>query len=71
MPAKSLAAFKLIDPSLFTVVPARIAVETASALTLGHTAVEFRLDDPQACRTHWAIKADADGLFDLLIEALA
>ncbi len=61
----------LIDPSLFTVVPARIEVETNSPLTLGHTAVEFRLQAPSACRTFWATQADADGLFDLLIEALA
>ncbi len=61
----------LIDPSLFTVVPARIEVETNSPLTLGHTAVDFRLPDPANCRTFWATKADADGLFDLLIEALA
>lgn len=61
----------LIDPSLFTVIPARIQVETQSDLTLGHTAVEFRLQDPDACCTWWAIQADADGLFDLLIEALA
>jgi purine nucleosidase len=61
----------LIDRSLFTVVPARIEVETISPLTLGHTAVEFRIEDPAACRTFWATKADADGLFDLLIEALA
>lgn len=61
----------LIDPGLFTVVPARIEVETQSSLTLGHTAVEFRLQDPDACRTFWATQADADGLFDLLIGALA
>jgi purine nucleosidase len=61
----------LVDPSLFTVVPARIEVETQSPLTLGHTAVEFRLPDPAASRTFWATKADADGLFDLLIGALA
>ena len=61
----------LIDPGLFTVVPARIEVETESSLTLGHTAVEFRLQDPDACCTWWAIQADADGLFDLLIGALA
>jgi purine nucleosidase len=61
----------LIDPGLFTIVPARIEVETQSDLTLGHTAVEFRLQDPDACCVFWAIQADADGLFDLLIGALA
>ncbi len=60
----------LIDRSLFTIVPARIEVEINSALTLGHTAVEFRVDDPAACNTYWATKADADGLFDLLIASL-
>ncbi len=60
----------LIDPALFTIVPARIEVETDSPLTLGHTAVEFRLENPAACKTFWATQANADGLFDLLIETL-
>ncbi|HEX5378574.1 MAG TPA: nucleoside hydrolase [Phenylobacterium sp.] len=61
----------LIDPTLFTTVPCRLAVETGSELTLGHTAVEFRLEDPAAARVRWATDADADGIFDLLTRALA
>lgn len=59
----------LLAPNLFSLTPARIAVETNSPLTRGHTAVEFRLDAPSA--TRWATGADADGVFDLLAERLA
>lgn len=58
----------LIRPELFELKPAAIRVETASPLTLGHTAVEFRSEAPNA---HWAVAADADGLFALLTERLA
>ena len=34
----------LMKPDLFTLKPCRIEVETASELTRGHTAVEFRVD---------------------------
>lgn len=59
----------LIRPELFELVPAHVAVETASALTLGHTAVEFRerIAPPNA---RWATRADAQGVFDLITEAL-
>lgn len=58
----------LLRPELFELRPARIEVETASPLTLGHTAVEFRSDRPNA---RWAVRADADGVFDFLTERLA
>jgi purine nucleosidase len=58
----------LLRPSLFELAPCRLEVETASPLTLGHTAVEFRSAAPNA---RWATRADADGLFALLAERLA
>lgn len=61
----------LIDPSLFATAPCRLAVETGSELTLGHTAVEFRVPDPAKARVRWATAADADRVFHLLTEALA
>jgi len=61
----------LLAPDLFTAVPVDLQVETESALTLGHTAVEFRLADPAAATVHWVTKADAAGMFDLIFERLA
>jgi len=61
----------LIAPHLFTLRPCDLQVETSSPLTLGHTAVEFRLADPAAARIQWATAADADGVFALLTERLA
>ena len=60
----------LIRPDLFEVRPARIEVECASPLTLGHTAVEFRLgyEEPAPCQ--WVVKADGAGVFALLAERL-
>ena len=59
----------LIQPELFTLKPCRIEVETASLLTQGHTAVEFRVE-PATARHHWAIRADGDGVLDLIEERL-
>ena len=56
-------------PELFELRPCRIEVETASELTRGHTAVEFRVD-PRAARHRWAVGVDADGVFDLITGAL-
>lgn len=61
----------LLAPQLFTLRPCELRVETASALTLGHTAVDFRLPDPSAATIQWATKADADGVFALLNARLA
>lgn len=58
----------LLRPGLFELRPCRIDVETASPLTMGHTAVEFRSAEPNA---RWAVSADADGFFALLAERLA
>ncbi len=60
----------LIRPELFELRPARIAVETTSPLTLGATAVEFRLGQGEAPSTRWAVAADAQRVFDLLATSL-
>lgn len=61
----------LLKPELFTFRPCELRVETSSPLTLGHTAVEFRLADPAAATIHWATQANADGVFALLNARLA
>lgn len=60
----------LIQPELFTLRPCHIAVETASDLTRGHTAVEFREGVAGPLRHRWATGVDADGVFALLTEAV-
>ncbi|MND71318.1 Pyrimidine-specific ribonucleoside hydrolase RihA [compost metagenome] len=59
----------LLKPELFELKPCRIAVETESELTRGHTAVEFRVEAATA-NHFWATRADADGVFALITENL-
>ena len=59
----------LMRPELFELKPCRIEVETQSELTRGHTAVEFRVD-PATARHRWAVKADGQGVFDLMTATL-
>jgi purine nucleosidase len=59
----------LLQPALFTLQPCRIAVETDSDLTRGHTAVEFRASVAGLLPHRWAVSADADGVFVLIAEA--
>jgi len=61
----------VLAPKLFTARPCKLEVETGSALTLGHTAVDFRLADPGAATIQWVTEVDADGVFDLLNQRLA
>ncbi len=61
----------ILAPQLFTARPCRLEVETGSALTLGHTAVEFRLEDPATARVQWVTHVDADGVFALINQRLA
>ena len=61
----------LLKPSLFALKPCRIAVETESELTRGHTPVEFRADVAGERPHRWAVSADADGVFALIGEACA
>jgi len=59
----------ILKPELFTLRPCDIHVETVSDLTRGHTQVEFRVEASEA-RHRWGIKADRDGVFDLIVDAL-
>ena len=60
----------LLKPELFELTPCRIAVETDSDLTRGHTAVEFREGVAGARPHRWAVSADAGGIFALITEAV-
>lgn len=60
----------MIAPHLFTAVPCDLQVETRSELTLGHTAVEFRLKDPANATVHWVTHADGEGVFALIADRL-
>ncbi|CAN5141709.1 nucleoside hydrolase [soil metagenome] len=59
----------LLKPELFETKACRVEVETTSDLTRGHTAVEFRVD-PATARHLWAVKADGQGVFDLIVQTL-
>jgi purine nucleosidase len=59
----------LLEPALFTLQPCRVAVETDSDLTRGHTAVEFRQAVAGTLPHRWATAVDADGVFVLIAEA--
>ncbi|MGA0733850.1 MAG: nucleoside hydrolase [Steroidobacteraceae bacterium] len=56
----------LIEPRLFEFRRCHIEVETESSLTAGHTAVEFRSDIAPRQNVQWGVRADAEGIFDLL-----
>ncbi len=60
----------LLKPSLFTMKPCNIRIETESALTLGHTAVDFWHVTDEPKNAQWAYHVDCDGFFDLLIDCL-
>lgn len=59
----------ILKPELFEMRACSIQVETQSALTRGHTQVEFRVPDGTA-RHLWGVKADRDGVFGLIVDAL-
>lgn len=60
----------VMAPELFRLRPADIQIETQSDLTRGHTAVEMRGDLLEA-RHLWAVKADAQAIYDLIGETLS
>ena len=60
----------LIEPALFDFRRCHIEVETESRLTAGHTAVEFRADVAPRQNVKWGVRANADGVFELLRRAL-
>ncbi|MGA8206167.1 MAG: nucleoside hydrolase [Woeseiaceae bacterium] len=61
----------LLRPDLFAFKACNVSVETESALTLGHTAVDFWHVTDRPVNVDWAYRVDADGFYDLLIERLA
>lgn len=60
----------LLAPDLFRLRPCHLAIETRSPLTLGHTAVEFRIGGGHPQNALWGVEADADGAFDLVCDLL-
>jgi len=61
----------LIGPDLFESRHVNISVETESALTAGHTAVDFWHVTDRPPNAHWVYSVDADGFYDLLTERIA
>ena len=61
----------LVRPGLFEGKECNVAVETESALTLGHTAVDFWHVTDRPKNVDWIYRVDADGFYDLLVERLA
>ena len=61
----------LLAPQAFEFRACHVDVELESRLTLGHTAVEFRALAGRAQNVHWAVRADADRLFELLRSVLS
>lgn len=61
----------LLAPQHFTAVPVDLQVETTSPLTMGHTAVEFRLADPAAATCRWVTDVDHEAVFAVILELLA
>lgn len=61
----------LLQPELFALRQCNIEIEVDSALTLGHTAVDFWGVTGKAANAAWAYQVDADGFYDLLCQRLA
>jgi purine nucleosidase len=61
----------LTDPDLFLLRSCNVEVETDSALTLGHTAVDFWNVSGRPRNVEWAYAIDADRAFERLQTALA
>lgn len=61
----------LLAPDLFTGKRCNVTVETESALTLGHTAVDFWHVTDRPENVDWMYQVDADGFYDLLLSRLA
>lgn len=58
----------LLNPGLFKGKMCNVEIETESALTLGHTAVDFWYVSKRPVNANWLYAVDADGFFQLLIE---
>lgn len=60
-----------INPGLFETVRAPITVELSGAHTLGMTVADLRRRAPTDCVTSAAVGVDADGVWALIVDALA
>ncbi len=60
----------LLKPELFEGKMCNVEIETGSALTRGHTAVDFWGVTGRVRNANWLYKVDADGFFALLTERL-
>ena len=60
----------LLDPAIFRRRPCRLEVETLSPLTMGHTAVEFRVGAERPANAAWGVEADADRAFEAMVRLL-
>jgi len=60
----------LLKPELFEGKHCNLTVETRSALTMGHTAVDFWQVTERPQNVTWIHSVDADGFYDLLVERL-
>jgi len=61
----------LLRPDLFDAHECNITVETASPLTMGHTAVDFWGVTGRAPNATWVHAVDAAAFYDLLVERIA
>jgi len=61
----------LLAPELFATKACRVAVETGSPLTVGHTAVDFWGVTGETPNANWVHGVDAEGFYDLLTARLA
>ncbi|MEL6830471.1 MAG: nucleoside hydrolase [Pseudomonadota bacterium] len=61
----------LLDPTLFTMKPCNIRVETSSELTMGHTAVDLLGVTGLPVNAVWATRVDDEAFYDLLISRIA
>jgi len=61
----------LLHSDIFSFKSVNVQVETESALTRGHTSVDFWQMTDRPRDTNWAVDVDADLFFDLMIERIA
>jgi purine nucleosidase len=61
----------LLKPELFQAKECYVEIETASALTRGHSSVDFWRVTGRAANANWLYKVDAEAFFDLLTVRLA
>lgn len=61
----------LLQPDVFTFKSVNVQVETESALTRGHTSVDFWQMTDRPRDTDWAIDVDPDQFFELMIARFA